>query len=124
MILQLLMNLFVTNIFMRHEKYYSDSNFWDKVKNVAKKAGKGLIYNALLLYYVLQSPTTPTTQKTLIIGALGYFIFPLDLVPDFIPVAGFADDATALVAVIKMVFENITPAIKEKARNKSNEIFA
>ena len=109
---------------MRHEKYYSDSNFWDKVKNVAKKAGKGLIYNALLLYYVLQSPTTPTTQKTLIIGALGYFIFPLDLVPDFIPVAGFADDATALVAVIKMVFENITPAIKEKARNKSNEIFA
>ena len=63
-------------------------------------------------------------KKTLIIGALGYFIFPLDLVPDFIPIAGFADDATALVAVIKMVFENITPAIKEKARNKSNEIFA
>ena len=109
---------------MRYERYYSDSNFWDKVKNVAKKAGKELIYNALLLYYVLQSPTTPTTQKTLIIGALGYFIFPLDLVPDFIPVAGFADDATVLVTVIKMVFENITPAIKEKARNKSNEIFA
>lgn len=107
-----------------HGKHYSDSNFWNKVKNVAKKAGEELIYNALLLYYVLQSPTTPGTQKTLIIGALGYFILPLDLVPDFIPIAGFADDATALVTVIKTIFENITPEIKEKARNKSNEIFA
>ena len=53
MSLQLLMHLFVTNIFMRYERYYSDSNFWDKVKNVAKKVGKELIYNALLLYYVL-----------------------------------------------------------------------
>ena len=55
---------------------------------------------------------------------MGYFILPLDLVPDFIPVAGFADDAAALVAVIKTVFENITPEIKEKARNTSNEIFS
>lgn len=107
-----------------HEKHYSDSNFWDKVKTVAKKTGEKLIYNALLLYYVLQSPTTSTAHKTLIIGALGYFILPIDLIPDFIPVAGFTDDAAALVAVIKTVSDNITPEIKEQARKKSNEIFS
>ena len=107
----------------KHEKYYSDSNFWDKVKTIAKKAGNKLIYNALLLYYVLQSPTTPIDQKTLIIGALGYFILPIDIIPDFIPVLGFTDDAATLVSVIKTISKNITPEIKEKAHNKSNEIF-
>lgn len=105
-----------------HEKYYSDSNFWDKIKTVAKKAGEELINNALLLYYTLQSPTTPVVQKTLIIGALGYFILPVDLISDFIPVLGFTDDTAALIAIIKNISSNITQEIKQKARDKSNEI--
>lgn len=107
-----------------HEKHYSDSNFWDKVKSVTKKAGEELIYNALLLYYVLQSPTTPMEHKALIIGTLGYFILPIDLISDFLPIVGFTDDASALIATIKVVKKNITSEIKEQARNRSNEIFS
>ena len=78
---------------------------------------------ALLLYYVLISRDVSVKDKGLIIGALGYLILPLDLIPDFIPVAGFADDAAALAAVLKMVASNVTPEIEARAKAKANELF-
>ena len=46
----------------KHEKDYSEQGFWDKVQNYAAKAGVTLIYKALQLYYVAQSPDCPTTS--------------------------------------------------------------
>ena len=66
---------------------------------------------------------TPMQHKMIIIGALGYFILPVDLIPDFIPVAGFTDDAAALVACLKTVSENVTPDIKARAVNKLYDWF-
>lgn len=83
------------------EKYqgnYSESGFWNKVKKVALKAGAKVIYVALILYYELADPNVSPKEKAIIIGALGYFILPLDLIPDAIPVLGFSDDLAALVA--------------------------
>lgn len=48
----------------------------------------------------LKDENTPGKHKMIIIGALGYFILPVDLIPDFIPVAGFTDDAAALIACL------------------------
>ena len=70
------------------EKYqgnYSESGFWNKVKKVALKAGAKVIYVALILYYELADPNVSPKEKAIIIGALGYFILPLDLIPDAIP---------------------------------------
>ena len=72
-----------------------------------------------LLFYVLTSPSTPLRYKQIIIGALGYFILPTDLLPDFIPGIGFADDLAAVLAVVKIVMSCITPEIKSKALAKS-----
>jgi uncharacterized membrane protein YkvA (DUF1232 family) len=102
---------------------YSDSKFWIKVKAMVKEAGYQAVYKALLLYYVLKSPDVPYQQKLIILGALGYLICPLDLIPDWIPVAGYTDDLAALAAVIKVVKDNITPAIEMQAQNKVNELF-
>ena len=77
----------------------------------------------MLLYYVLINENTSLKDKAVIIGALGYFILPLDLVPDFIPVAGFADDIAALTACLHTVKANITLEIKKKARMKLYEWF-
>jgi len=106
-----------------YQSEYSDSKFWTKVKELAKKAGSEVVYLALLLYYVLKSPDVPAEHKLIIIGALGYLICPVDLIPDFIPVAGYADDAAALTAAIKMVHDSITPEIEEQARSKANSLF-
>ena len=107
----------------KYQKHYSDKGLLEKISGVFKKAGLKIIYYVLLLYYVLKDEDTPTQQKLIIIGALGYFILPVDLVPDFIPVAGFADDATALLACLKAVASNVTPKIKAQATQKLSDWF-
>lgn len=106
-----------------YSKEYSESSFWNKVKKFASKAGSKVIYTALKLYYTMQSPNTPAWAKTVIIGALGYFISPIDVIPDPTPVVGFADDLGVLAAAAATVVTNITPAIKDEAKRKLKEWF-
>jgi len=107
----------------KYSKDYSESNFWDKVKNQAIKAGGKVIYNALKLYYALQSTDTPGWAKTVILGALGYFIAPIDLIPDVVPAGGYIDDAGVIIAALLTVATYITPAIKAEAKRKMKEWF-
>jgi uncharacterized membrane protein YkvA (DUF1232 family) len=53
-----------------------------------------------------------------LLGALAYFVLPIDAIPDILPVVGFADDAAVLTAAIKLVAGHITPAHREAARDK------
>lgn len=108
------------------EKYrgsYSERGLMNKLSAVAKKAGIKAVYAVLLLYYALQSPQTSTKDKSIIYGALGYFILSLDLVPDFIPLAGFGDDLGALVWAISRVVANITDEVRQQARTKLHDWF-
>ena len=97
---------------------YSDENLLSKLKRVGKKMGGKLMYNVYVLYYVLKSRDVPVKVKAEIIGALGYVIMPLDLIPDFIPVAGFTDDLAAITFAVQMARAQITPAIQQKAEDK------
>ncbi|MCQ2147709.1 MAG: DUF1232 domain-containing protein [Bacteroidales bacterium] len=106
-----------------YEKHYSEDKFWDKVKAVAKSAGSKLIYSALVLYYAAQSDKTPKWAKTTIYGALGYLILPVDLIPDFIPMVGFGDDLSVIVAATALVAMNITDDVKKQARQKLSDWF-
>jgi uncharacterized membrane protein YkvA (DUF1232 family) len=106
-----------------YQKHYSDDDFWSKVGRVLKKAGGKVIYCAILLYCVLKSPSVPEKYKFMIIGALGYFILPVDLIPDFIPVTGYADDLSALIACYKMVKANVTPEIEAEAKRIYKDLF-
>ena len=87
-----------------YEKYtddFSDGKFWDKIKDVAKKIGLKTTSYALILYYVLQKKEVPFKDKMLITGCLGYFILPIDLIPDFIPIAGYTDDVAGMIFAIR-----------------------
>lgn len=108
------------------EKYsgeYSEEKFWEKLKKLGKKAGIKVVYAALLLYYVVKSPLTPSKERYKILGALGYLILPMDLIPDFLPVAGYTDDLAALTWAIYTVAKCITPEIKAQAAAKTHEWF-
>ena len=48
---------------------------------------------------------------------------PADLIPDFLPVAGFTDDLVALTAMIGIWNNHITPDIRERARRKLDRWF-
>lgn len=102
---------------------FDDGSFWDKVKNFALKAGKEVIEKALWLYYAAQQPNTPVWAKTVIYGALAYFVLPVDAVPDAIPVAGFTDDLGALAAALGTVSMYVTDQVKQMASEKMREWF-
>jgi len=106
---------------LKNQKYikaYSETKFVQKIMKVAKNAGIKVIYVALLLFYTLQKATTPAWAKSAIIGSLGYFILPTDIIPDILPIAGFSDDITALLAVIVAVALYVDEDIKTKAKAK------
>lgn len=103
------------NYLERYQGKYSEKKLWKKISSVAKRAGTKVLYPVLILYYVLMDKNTPLTHKAIILGALGYFILPIDLLPDGIPYIGYTDDFTALMTCIKAVNDCITPVIRQKA---------
>ena len=106
-----------------YEQHYNENSFWNKVLSIAKKAGIKLIYISLLLYYTLKSKNVSKTDKAIICGALGYFILPIDIIPDYIPFVGYTDDMTILIYAYKRIKTNIDDNIREKAKYKLNSIF-
>ena len=104
-------------------KEYSDAGFWDKLVRYARIAGQEVIEKALQLYYAAEHPNTPTWAKTVIYGALGYLIFPLDALPDVTPMVGYADDLGVLAAAIATVALYITDDVKRKAAQKLRDWF-
>jgi uncharacterized membrane protein YkvA (DUF1232 family) len=109
--------------YSKFQKYYSEESFWARVKRHARRLGKKGLTHALVLYYTLQEPNTPTWVKTAIIGVLGYLIFPIDAIPDFIPIVGFTDDLALLAAAIATLELNIPVIAREKAQLKMQEWF-
>lgn len=108
----------------KYQNHYSESGLLGKLSKVAKKVGQKIVYAVMLLYYVIQSPEISKGDKATIIGALGYFILPLDLLPDFIPLVGFTDDLSAILLALHAVWKNITPDVKAKASAKVSGIFS
>lgn len=111
---------------LKDEKYhdaYSEDKLFDKILKFAKRAGLKLVYLALLLFYTLQKSTTPPIAKSIIIGGLGYFILPFDIIPDIIPLVGFSDDLTALFTVLVAVALYIDDEVKFKAKDKLKDWF-
>ena len=104
--------------FMSYANKFSQSEFVEKISRIAKRAGSKLVYAALILYYTLQSDRVSKTDKAIIIGALGYMISPLDVIPDAIPIAGLTDDFAVLMYVLKKVWTDIDPTIIEQAKEK------
>ena len=106
-----------------YARNYSDNSFWNKVLNIAKKAGIKIIYLALLLYYALNSNNLSLRDRATIYFALGYLILPVDLIPDSIPIIGLTDDFGVLIKAFARIKENITDDIRKQAKDKLIEIF-
>ena len=102
---------------------YSEEDFWTKIKNNVTNIGISLIYKALQLYYVTQSPKCPMKVKAVIYGALGYLISPFDIIPDFTPIAGYTDDAAAIGVALILAQMYIDDNIRAQAKGKIKDIF-
>ena len=106
-----------------YAKHYDPSQFFDKIKEFGKKAGAKVVFAALLLFYAVKSENMPLKEKAIVAGALGYFIMPLDLIPDFIPIVGYGDDFAVLFATVRMISAYIDPQVINDAKFRLTEWF-
>jgi len=109
--------------FMSYSNKFTNSEFIEKISRIAKRAGAKMIYAALVLFYTLQSDKISVKDKAIIIGALGYLISPLDVIPDAIPIAGLGDDLAVLIYVLNKVWGNVSEDVKSKAKEKLSKWF-
>lgn len=104
-------------------KNYSDAGLFDKITGSVKKAGLALIYKALQLFYVAKNPNVPMKIRAAIIAPLGYFISPIDFVPDITPFVGFTDDAGIIAAAMVIAHAYIDDEVRRKARDSIRSMF-
>lgn len=110
--------------FAGYRKYYSDASFWEKLKQVGKTAGMKVVYPALLLHYLMKSVEVSLKTKLLICAGLGYFILPVDFIPDFAPLLGFTDDLGVLLLLLRQLASHLTLEIRQNARRHLHKWFS
>ena len=110
---------FARTAFWRREEDGDDRalrrSFWRKAHRVA--AHIPFAEDLLAAYYCAFDRDTPLPVKATLVGALAYFLLPVDAIPDVLPVIGFTDDAVVLATAIRLVASHIHPAHREAARN-------
>tara|TARA_Y100001968_G_C19299044_1_gene688119 strand:+ start:682 stop:1047 length:366 start_codon:yes stop_codon:yes gene_type:complete len=93
------------------------------LREVLIRAGRTIAKPALEAFEMIMDLSTPPQVRVSLLAALSYLILPVDLMPDFIPVAGFSDDLVALTAVISLWSGYMTPEIKIRARQRLDKWF-
>ncbi len=72
------------------------------------RAWAGLIPNCIVLFKRLMSdPKVPASRKWILVLLIGYLALPIDLIPDFIPVAGQLDDVIIVALVLSWLIRSI-----------------
>jgi len=88
-----------------------------------RRAGRTLARPALECLELLLDPHTPAPAKLTVLAALTYLLVPLDLIPDFIPAAGFSDDLVAVTALLGLCSRHRTPAVQLRAQRRLDQWF-
>jgi uncharacterized membrane protein YkvA (DUF1232 family) len=87
---------------------------WRKLKR--EVATIPFLEDVLTAHYCAFDHQTPVHVKAMLVGAIVYFIAPDDLIPDYLPIIGYADDAAVLGMAIKLMSSHIKPEHREAAR--------
>ena len=90
------------------------TGFWSTLKKAARRIP--FIEDVVAAYFVALDPKVPFKSRAIIIGALAYFVLPIDAVPDVLMLIGFGDDIAVLTMAIAAIRSNMTEEHYEKAR--------
>lgn len=101
----------LTSDYESHDKFndgkeFVEENFWSKVEKVGKKLSFTKDVKALFNYFI--DNNIPWYRKSIVVGALVYFIMPIDTIPDLAPLVGYLDDLGVITAVIKYLGSELT----------------
>lgn len=88
-----------------------------------RRAGRTIARPALECFELLVDASTPHQVRVTVLAALTYLLLPLDLIPDFIPAAGFSDDLVALTALLGLCTRHVSPDIRARAQRRLDHWF-
>lgn len=90
-----------------HKVFENEENIIKKIlsdENLKKFINEVRLFFSMLKDFFTRTYTeAPVGTIMAIVGSLLYVLWPFDLIPDFIPVAGYLDDAAVLGACLKAV---------------------
>ncbi|MDX3808726.1 YkvA family protein [Bosea thiooxidans] len=90
------------------------ADFMARLKRVAKRIP--FAEDLLAAWFCARDPATPRRVRLTLLAALGYFVLPMDAIPDIMPLIGFTDDAAVIAAAIAAVAGSIKPEHRERAK--------
>jgi uncharacterized membrane protein YkvA (DUF1232 family) len=94
--------------------------FWRKARRLVARIP--FAADLLAAYYCAFDRDTPLQVKAVLVGAIAYFVLPVDAIPDWLPAIGYTDDAAVLAAAIKLVADHLRPVHRDAARQKLAEL--
>ncbi len=109
--------------FDKYKEFFSENRLFRKLKQFARNAGIKTVYTVLLLFYAYRRKETPAWAKRIILGAIGYFISPIDAIPDLTPLIGYTDDLSILSFGLVTIACFVNKEVKIKAKTKLKDWF-
>lgn len=106
-----------------YQKFFSENKLWQKLSGYARVVGVKVTYTVLLLFYAYKRKETPAWAKTIILGALGYFVSPIDAIPDLSPIIGYTDDFGVLSFGLVTIAAYVNDEVKAKAKAQLGKWF-
>jgi uncharacterized membrane protein YkvA (DUF1232 family) len=99
---------------LRRDQAKVERKFWDKLRKYIRRVP--FVDDLIAAYYCAFDPATPLHVKAVLLGALAYFIMPVDVVPDVLTWIGFTDDAAVLYAALRTIAPHIQDRHRQQAR--------
>ncbi len=93
---------------------------WQRLKRWAR----ALKSDGMTLWFCCRHPQMPLLPKILAMLVVGYFLSPVDLIPDFIPVLGYLDELILLPGCIYLILRLVPSAVLADARAQAAEWIA
>ncbi len=97
-----------------------EQRFWKKLKRFLTRIP--FAEDLTAAYYCTADPETPAYVRAVLLGAIAYFVLPIDMVPDILAGLGFTDDASVLAAAVAAVGRHLQPRHREQARRALEKI--
>jgi len=83
-----------------------------------KRWARALKRDGLTLWFCCRHPDMPLAPKLLALLVVGYFLSPIDLIPDFIPVLGYLDELILLPVCIYFILKLVpAPVLRDSRRD-------
>ena len=111
------------NPFEKYTSKFSENKLWKKLTSFAKQAGVKTVYSALLLFYAYRRKETPYWAKNIVLGTLGYFLAPIDAIPDLTPIIGYTDDIGVLSFGLVTIAAYVNKDVRKNAKTQLGKWF-